>query len=80
MISSSSRYAFEPRRLRISIRRSSSHRPQQDNREIVGQPSISRTGLRLVQVGGVLNNDEMVFTLAWSRETPRDIIGPISTC
>jgi len=43
--------------------------------EIVGQPSISHTGLRLVQVGGVLYNDEMVFTLAWSRETARDIIG-----
>jgi len=43
-------------------------------REIVGQPSVSHTGLRFIQVGSVLYNDEMVFTLAWSRETARDII------
>jgi hypothetical protein len=44
-------------------------------REIVSQPSISSNGLRLVQVGTMFYTDEMVFTLAWSRETARDIIG-----
>jgi hypothetical protein len=43
-------------------------------REIVGQPSISSNGLRLVQVGTMFYTDEMVFTLAWSRETALDIV------
>jgi hypothetical protein len=43
--------------------------------EIVGEPTISSNGLRLVQVGSVYYTDEMVFTLAWSPETASDIVG-----
>jgi hypothetical protein len=34
----------------------------------------SSTGQRLIQIGTLLHTDEMVFTLAWSRETAQDII------
>jgi hypothetical protein len=44
-------------------------------REIVGEPTMSSNVVRLVQVGTVFYSDEMVFTLAWSPETARDIIG-----
>jgi hypothetical protein len=43
--------------------------------DLVGEPMISITGQRLVQISGKPHTDEMVFTLAWSRETARDIVG-----
>ena len=43
--------------------------------DLVGEPVIYITGQRLVQISGKPHTNEMVFTLAWSRETARDIVG-----
>jgi hypothetical protein len=37
-------------------------------------PGITPDGVRLLRVGGMLCNDEMVFSLAWGKETARDIV------
>ena len=39
----------------------------------VRDPGITPDGVRLLGVGGMLCDDEMVFSLAWGKETARDI-------
>ena len=40
----------------------------------VGEPDIALAGGRLLHIGPILCNDEMVFRLAWGKETARDIV------
>jgi len=40
----------------------------------VRDPGITRDGVRLLRVGGMLCDDEMIFSLAWGKETARDIV------
>ena len=40
----------------------------------VGEPDTALTGRRLLHVGPILCNDEMVFRLAWGKEAARDIV------
>jgi hypothetical protein len=40
----------------------------------VGESDIALTGGRLLHIGPILCNDEMVFRLAWGKETARDIV------
>lgn len=40
----------------------------------VGDPETTPVKARLVSIDGKGYNDEMVFTLAWGRETAKDIV------
>ncbi len=40
----------------------------------VGDPGVTPHGVRFLRVGGMLYDDEMVFSLAWGKETARDIV------
>ena len=40
----------------------------------VGAPGITPNGVRFLRVGGMLCDDEMVFSLAWGKQIARDIV------
>jgi hypothetical protein len=40
----------------------------------IRDPGITPDGVRFLRVGGMLCDDEIVFSLAWGKETTRDIV------